>query len=51
MKEKPKPNKISADKARGGKIILKTRKRQIIFLGGLAGMVVIAIILRVTGLF
>jgi|GEM_PF-685019 len=59
MKDKPnpkskpetKPEKISADEARGGEIILRSRRRRMIFLGGLIGMVVIAIILRIAGLF
>jgi len=48
---KSKPEKISADKARGGEIILRSRRRRIIFLGGLIGMVIIAILLRLAGLF
>lgn len=45
------PEKISADKARGGEIILKTKRRRLIFLGGLIGMVCLAIVLRIAGFF
>jgi len=46
-----KPEKISADKARGGEIVLRTKRRRYIFLGGLIGMVLLAIILRIAGFF
>ncbi|HWK39876.1 MAG TPA: peptide ABC transporter permease [Hyphomicrobium sp.] len=38
-----------AEKARQGEIILKTRTQRIIFIAGLAGMVLIALIATVMG--
>jgi hypothetical protein len=35
---------LSGDEARGGEIILRTRVRRVIFLTGLVGVVVLAII-------
>lgn len=44
------PIRISADDARGGEIILRTRRRRIVFLAGLAGFVILAVIVRLAGL-
>ncbi len=43
MDQKPYP----AEKARGGEIILNTRARRAIFLAGLVGTVVLAVILMI----
>jgi hypothetical protein len=40
-------NPYPADKARGGEIILKTPARRAIFLAGLIGAVVLAVILAI----
>ena len=40
------PVRISAHDARGGEIILRTRRRRMIFIGGLVGLVLLAVILR-----
>ena len=39
----------SAQDARGGEIILRTRAQRVIFLAGLAGFVVLALVLSVAG--
>jgi hypothetical protein len=43
-KEEPQP--YPAEKARGGEIILRTRARRIVFIGGLVGIVVLLLVLR-----
>lgn len=40
---------ISADQARGGEIILRTRLRRIIFVAGLVGFVFLAVLLAWSG--
>ena len=40
------PTHISAADARGGEIILKTRRRRLIFVAGLIGLGVLAILVR-----
>ncbi|HEY9553815.1 MAG TPA: hypothetical protein VIR62_09465 [Allosphingosinicella sp.] len=40
---------ISAEDARGGEIILRTRRRRIIFIAGLVGFVVLALLLKFYG--
>jgi hypothetical protein len=44
-----KPRHISADDARGGEIILRTRGRRLIFLTGLVGAILLALIFLITG--
>ena len=44
------PNEYPAGKARGGKIILRTRTRRTIFIAGLAGAVVLALALKLAGI-
>lgn len=44
-----KPIHISAEDARGGEIILRSRARRAVFLVGLIGMVVLAILLVLAG--
>ncbi|UIJ44355.1 peptide ABC transporter permease [Sphingomonas cannabina] len=44
-----KPVHISAEDARGGEIILRSRARRAVFLAGLVGMVVLAILLVLAG--
>ena len=41
----PQPAPYPAEKARGGEIILRTRLRRMIFVGGLIGAVVLALVL------
>lgn len=41
---------VPADKARGGEIILRTRWHRIIFIAGLAGSVLLVLILSLIGL-
>jgi hypothetical protein len=41
------PQPYPAEKARGGEIILRTPRRRIIFIAGLAGTVLLAILLSV----
>lgn len=36
----------SAEKVRGGEIILRTRRRRIIFIAGLAGIVLLGLLIR-----
>jgi hypothetical protein len=43
------PPPYPAEKARGGEIILRTRLRRMIFVGGLIGAVVVALVLAVQG--
>lgn len=45
MADKPRP--ISAQDARGGEIILRTRAHRLIFIAGLVGMIVLAAVLTV----
>lgn len=40
------PETISAEKARQGQIVLDTRSRRWIFLGGLVAIIVIALVLK-----
>jgi len=40
----------SAQDVRGGEIILRTRARRIIFMAGLAGFVILVLVLSVAGL-
>ena len=40
------PTPYPAEKARGGEIILRTPARRIIFIAGLAGIVVLVLLLR-----
>jgi hypothetical protein len=40
----------SAEDVRGGEIILRTRTRRIVFIGGLVGLVLLALILRFASL-
>ena len=42
----PKEKRYSADEVRGGEIILRTRARRVIFIAGLVGAVVLALLLR-----
>ncbi|ARU17981.1 hypothetical protein [Croceicoccus marinus] len=41
---------ISAQDARGGEIILRTRRRRTIFIAGLVGFVLLAVVLALAGL-
>lgn len=41
----PHRQRIDADKARGGEVILRTPWRRIVFLAGLAGAVVLGLVL------
>jgi hypothetical protein len=43
----PKETPYPAEKARGGEIILRERWQRAIFIGGLVGAVLLAIVLRV----
>ncbi len=53
MAKKPDPKQrrqtIGAQDARQGEIILRTRARRIIFIAGLAGVVVLALLVSVFG--
>lgn len=40
------PHRISAKDARGGEIILRTRRRRLIFIGGLVGIVLLVLIVQ-----
>jgi len=40
------PRHISAQDARGGDVILRTRRRRLIFIAGLVGLAVLAILAR-----
>jgi len=40
---------LSAEEARGGEIILRTRTRRLIFLAGLAGVVILCVLVRLFG--
>jgi hypothetical protein len=42
----PKPNAYSADRVRQGEIILRTRTRRIIFVVGLAGAAILALLVE-----
>jgi hypothetical protein len=42
---------ISAEDARGGEIILRSRTRRIVFIAGLALVVLLAIVLRISGYY
>lgn len=39
---------ISAEDARGGEIILRSRTRRLIFIAGLVGLMIVALIVRFT---
>jgi hypothetical protein len=39
---------LSAEDARQGEIILRTRTRRIIFIAGLVGLVIVAVLLRIS---
>ena len=43
---KPKQRTFSAEEARQGEIILRTRTRRLIFIAGLVGLVVLAVLLQ-----
>jgi hypothetical protein len=43
----PQPAPYPAEKARGGEIILRTRFRRIVFLGGLVGAFVLVLLLLI----
>ena len=43
------PKTYRAEDVRGGEIILRTRRRRIIFFGGLIGIVLLALIVRIAG--
>ena len=45
------PRPYPAEKARGGEIILRTPQRRIIFIAGLAGAVLLAVVLTVFAWF
>ncbi|MEZ2127196.1 MULTISPECIES: hypothetical protein [unclassified Sinorhizobium] len=45
---KKEPRTFTAEEARGGEIILRTRWRKIVFIGGLIGLVVLTLLLRFT---
>lgn len=40
------PVHLSAEEARGGEIILRTRARRLIFLAGLAGIVILGVLIH-----
>jgi hypothetical protein len=42
----PPPRKYPAEKARGGKIILRRRWQRVVFIAGLAGAALLALILQ-----
>jgi hypothetical protein len=44
---KSKPVRLSAEQARGGRIVLNTPWRRAVFVGGLAGLVVLFVVLIV----
>lgn len=46
MAEQDTEHAYDADKVRQGEIILRTRRRRMIFIGGLVGIVVLAIAVR-----
>ena len=46
MAEPEEHRTVSSEDARGGEIILRTRRRRIIFIAGLVGIVVLGLILR-----
>ena len=46
MEENDRATHISGQDARGGEIILNTRRRRAIFIAGLVGIVVLGLILR-----
>ncbi|MBY0224797.1 MAG: peptide ABC transporter permease [Hyphomicrobium sp.] len=45
------PKKYPAEKARQGQIILRTRTQRMIFVGGLVGAVLLALVLKFAGAF
>lgn len=49
IQEKDQAPHISAENARGGEIILRTRRRRIIFIAGLVGFVILALLLKFSG--
>lgn len=47
MKDNPEERPVhKARDVRGGEIVLRTRRRRILFIGGLIGIVLVAIIVR-----
>jgi hypothetical protein len=42
---------LTAEQARGGEIVLRSRGRRVVFIAGLALVVLLAIILRVAGYY
>ena len=46
----PPKDPYPAEKARGGEIILRTPARRAIFIAGLAGAIVLALVLTIAGL-
>lgn len=46
MAEPEEHQTVSGEDARGGEIILRTRRRRIIFIAGLVGIVVLGLIVR-----
>lgn len=46
----PERRTYSGQDARGGEIILKSRKRRMIFIGGLVGIVLLVVIVRLAAL-
>lgn len=49
QKQLDEPVHLSAEDAPGGEIILRTRTRRLIFLAGLVGFVIFAVLIRVLG--
>ena len=43
------PVHISAERARGGEIVLRKRWERLVFIAGLIGIVVLAVVLRLAG--
>ena len=46
-KNEPQPQPYPAEKARGGEIILRSPQRRVIFVAGLAGAVLLALLLGI----
>lgn len=44
------PIRISGQDARGGEIILRTRRRRVIFVSGLIGLILLVLLVRFAGL-
>ena len=45
----PQPAPYPAEKARSGEIVLRTRLRRVIFVGGLVGAIVLVLLLMTVG--